>query len=165
MTRMALERCQTQSVLEGLRGRRSEGWASRALDQKPLLLAAKEGRLDDVAALLEGGGEGSDVFTRDKDGMTALHHACWSGKLEVTKLLLDYGGRDLLMARDRTGNTVLHYAAWKDRLETVKFLCERGGEELIVAVDSRGKSCLDVSRTLRLFNVVDFLFATGFFPS
>lgn len=47
---------------------------------------------------------------QDREGATALHHACFNGHVEVVEALLDYGAR--IEAQDFLGGTPLIVAAF-----------------------------------------------------
>ena len=57
-------------------------------ENEKLIKASKEGRLEEVARLLN---SGADVNAKDKDGDTALMGASFWGHLDVVKLLLENG--------------------------------------------------------------------------
>jgi len=72
----------------------------------PLMLSARNGRLDLVRLLLDWG---ADANTPDKDGTNALMHAAQVGSLDLATLLLDR--RADVNARDEGGFSALMYAA------------------------------------------------------
>lgn len=57
----------------------------------PLLLAARAGHTDTVAALLRGK---ANPDVADKQSITPLHVACENGSTEMAKALLEAGGRN-----------------------------------------------------------------------
>lgn len=59
-------------------------------NQVNLLQAAKEGNIEQVRSIVEGG---ADLNVRDNDGNTPLHLAAKEGKLDVTKYLIERGVR------------------------------------------------------------------------
>ena len=68
-----------------------------------------------------------DMNARDDHGRTALHVACWNGKTEVTKLLIELSTKNNgidLKARDNNGRSVLHMACCNGTTEIVKLLIE-----------------------------------------
>jgi len=52
--------------------------------------------------------------------------------LEVAKLLVEAGGRELLMLTTDDGISCLHLSAEKGHLEVAKLLSEAGGRELLM---------------------------------
>ena len=71
-----------------------------------LLSLAIKKRYEDIAlALLEAG---ADVHTKEEDGWTALHYACYRGFKEVVQALIDRGSR--VNVRDSVGRTPLMVA-------------------------------------------------------
>ncbi|MCC8483166.1 MAG: ankyrin repeat domain-containing protein [Rickettsia endosymbiont of Labidopullus appendiculatus] len=77
------------------------------LSNKALCQVVSANQLDILKLLIEQGGV--DVNAKDGDGRTILHHVVKTGKLDMTKLLLDNGAD--IDAIDRLDNTCLDYAA------------------------------------------------------
>lgn len=87
---------------------------SRSNGKNPLHLAARQGHLGIVEALLT---KDSQLARRtDKKGQTALHMAVKGQSSEVVKLLLDADAA-IVMLPDKFGNTALHVATRKKRVE------------------------------------------------
>jgi phosphate transport system substrate-binding protein len=103
-----------------------------------LLLAAKQGDLDEVQALLD---RGLPVTTTDKDGTTALHMAARWGRDVVATILLDRGAP--INAMDRDGLAPLHVAAKVHQETITRLLLDRGAE--IAVTDRMGKTPLHVA--------------------
>jgi uncharacterized protein len=96
----------------------------KAADANPAVTeASKEGRLVEVARLLD---EGADVNARGEYGKTVLMLAAGKGQLAATKLLLDRGAD--ANARADGGGTALMDAAWRGHLEVAKLLLDRGAD-------------------------------------
>ena len=55
---------------------------------------------------------GADVDWADRDGYSALHWACFKGRIETAQALLQAGANANAASRDE-GNTALHYAAFR----------------------------------------------------
>jgi ankyrin repeat protein len=118
-----------------------------------ILLAANDGRTDDVVGLLR---RGLDVNTTDRDGSTLLMIAARTGNPDLTEFLLNnrgslerrnrFGDTALLLAVSQNqdaivrrlvkagavinpeGWTPLHYAVHGNRLETARFLVAQGAK-------------------------------------
>ena len=95
-------------------------------DNTALISAASEKpdqRVGIVKALLDAG---ADVTGRGLSGVTALHKAATSGRLDVVVLLLK-SGVDITVVDD-SGNTPMLAAAEAGHVEVVCFLAERGAD-------------------------------------
>ena len=96
-----------------------------------------------------------NVFYQDSDNddkNTVLHVAMKHSapfdvvELLVSKLLLDKGGKDLVMMQTNRGKTALHYACgYGAPVEVVKHLLDVGGEELLVMKDGGDKIALEIA--------------------
>ncbi|CAG0901624.1 unnamed protein product [Cyprideis torosa] len=75
--------------------------------EKEILWASQEGKVEDIARLLEADPKLVDV--RDQDGYTPLHRACYGSHDEVVELLLKYDAP--VDAQTIDGWTPLHSAA------------------------------------------------------
>ncbi|WP_341817802.1 ankyrin repeat domain-containing protein [Wolbachia endosymbiont (group A) of Pherbina coryleti] len=62
--------------------------------------------------------------TRDKNGMTPLHHAAANGDVKTAKYLIDDGAN--VDAQDKDGLTPLHYAATYGYVEIAEYLIDNG---------------------------------------
>ncbi|KAE9380875.1 ankyrin, partial [Stipitochalara longipes BDJ] len=100
----------------------------------PLYYACKWQQPDAVRALLQGPkGQEIDMYNIDSSSRTtALHHAASEGRLDILKLILDYGypsknaaADNLLGMADTSGSTALHYAARDGHFEVAKELIRR----------------------------------------
>ncbi|KAL2643119.1 hypothetical protein R1flu_010706 [Riccia fluitans] len=80
------------------------------------------------------------INARDAQGLTPLHHACFSGSEEAVKYLLSEGAS--VHFRDLRGNTPLHIAA-KMRLESVVSRLEKAGAD-IEAFNDDGETPSDI---------------------
>lgn len=97
------------------------GVLPKSLVYQKLTECAAHGALSCVAALLQ---QGADVNARDKNGRTALIHACEGGYIQIVRLLLEkQAAADL---RDKDGNTALMRACCKGYPDVVKLLLEKG---------------------------------------
>ncbi|KAK3279161.1 hypothetical protein CYMTET_12937 [Cymbomonas tetramitiformis] len=96
--------------------------ARKKTEMEDLLLTASSlGLLGDVETLIET--HGTPAKVSDKSGLTALHHACQRGALDVVKFLIAHGAE--VETEDKLGRTPLHAAAIWDHPEVVKFLVGR----------------------------------------
>eukprot|EP00854_Cymbomonas_tetramitiformis_P006789 gene6789-8112_t len=80
-----------------------------------------QAKADEVETLIET--HGTPAKVSDKSGLTALHHACQRGALDVVKFLIAHGAE--VETEDKLGRTPLHAAAIWDHPEVVKFLVGR----------------------------------------
>jgi len=95
-------------------------------DNTALISAASERPNERVAiikALLDAG---SDVNGRGVSGVTALHEAAASGRLDIVELLLE-SGADIAL-EDDDGNTPVLRASEAGHVKVVCFLAERGAD-------------------------------------
>ena len=75
-----------------------------------------------------------------------------SGNLKIVKLLVETGGRELLMFCDFQG-TCLHAASRSFKegtLQVVQFLLQEGGRELLLKTTSDGLTCLHIAANVYL---------------
>jgi len=91
----------------------------------PLMLAARNGRLDMARLLLE---RGADANTPDKDGHNALMFAAQLGYLDLATLLLEWDADVNAEAEALGGATALMLAAANGHLGIVTSLLERGAD-------------------------------------
>jgi len=91
----------------------------------PLHLAAKHGRPDVVALLLE---RGAAVNPRSQDGVTPLSIAVQEGRLEIVALLLAKGAQVNEQVQIG-GVTLLHVTAYRGDQEIVSLLLRHGADK------------------------------------
>ena len=90
-----------------------------------LMLAAEEGRVDTVKALIR---KGVDVnIKEEKHGRTALLYAVWLGDIETVQALID-GGADV-NAKDIEEATILDIAIIRENAEVIKLLRKAGARQ------------------------------------
>lgn len=89
----------------------------------PLIKAASEGNVQEVAELLA---DGVSVNSHDSEGRTALIAAAYLGKNEICSLLLDNSAS--LKPKDKDGYSALDFAAARGLVDTVKLLLKKGKE-------------------------------------
>jgi hypothetical protein len=88
---------------------------------------------------------------RDRNNATALHYACESSNplaFEIVKMLIDVGGRELVMMESRHRGTALHLACKSSNpsaVEIVKMLIGVGGMDLVMLRKVRNQTALDWS--------------------
>lgn len=87
----------------------------------PLHLAAKEGHIETVKALLE---HGAQVNAQNLYGWTPLHVAAVRNYTDITRLLLDRGGD--ITVEDNYGQTPVEAAEGKGHHEMVELLKKHG---------------------------------------
>lgn len=133
------------------------------LDEK-FLNACRDGRLKDIKEAVE---KGARLNSVNAQGNTALHLACWSGKLDVIKYLVSmYLKKDMpIDNKGYLGNTPLHRACLYTQLHIVQYLIlihlDRG-----IPIDTRnseGNTCLHFAvRRPEQGAMVKFLLSSGF---
>jgi|EP00970_Alexandrium_tamarense_P002622 ankyrin repeat protein len=91
-------------------------------------------------------------------GNTPLMWACWSGSLDVVKLLTSEGGADPYF-RNVRGFNAAHWAASGGSIEICKFLRSELGLDFIgkEAENSEGESPLDVAISFGRANVMEWI--------
>jgi ankyrin repeat protein len=99
----------------------------------PLIWAASQGDVRCVEVLLA---HGADIDREGEFGMTPLMHACWQGRFEAAKLLVE-AGADIEASDGEMA--VVHYAAQSGSSECLAMLASHGAR-----LDSRLESGGDV---------------------
>jgi ankyrin repeat protein len=102
--------------------------ASAVAEWTPLLVAAQEGSLESVTALLA---HGATVDRADPEGSTALMFACQGAHVAVLRLLLHSGAS--VQLRDAEGATALHSAVYGAQ-SCGRFLAACVGEDAVECV-------------------------------
>ena len=102
------------------------------LRHTPIALAIQLGHLGIAKKLIA---HGVDLGRRSEpDGMTLLHKSCWTGHLEMTKLLLDTGRfAQLLETKDKAGRTPLHLASFRAPEQVCRMLIAAGANPIAKA--------------------------------
>jgi len=103
-------------------------------------VAAREGRLEDMMALVR---EGADVDSISDEGNTALMYASRNCSLEVASELVRLKANANL--RNKEGDTALIFASMESCLPVVKLLM-RTPRLNLTARDRQGKTALDYAR-------------------
>ena len=106
-----------------------------------LTMAAMQGNVEAVKALLEGG---ISADCHDAIGVAPLHWAAFCGHGEVTGLLL--GARADVTVRDQEGRTPLHVAAYESHMDVIKRLLRAGAD--MMAPDKSARHALPCPHTL-----------------
>lgn len=117
-------------------------------DETPLMLAAKEGRLDACSALIDAGADARALNIRQE---AALHlvakqgrfndRAEWECSGEIAALLLAHGAD--IDAKDHLGQTALHLAASANNVRCAEILLGAGAS--FEQVDKRGYTASDLA--------------------
>lgn len=106
----------------------------------PLILAAYNGQLEMVKALIKNGADLDQSFTQG----AAIHGAAFKGHLEIVKLLVESGAK--LDVPDKNHTTPLMYATLFKHTEVAKYLYENGADPL--HQDITGNSALSYAESL-----------------
>ncbi len=90
---------------------------------KQLYYASSGGSDQEVLELLQGGAppNNSDYYTREHNGRTPLHMACYYNHLHSAELLIKFGAI-VAAATGNYGRTPLHWACLNNRKATAKLL-------------------------------------------
>jgi ankyrin repeat protein len=106
----------------------------------PLILAAYNGQLEMVKALIKNGADLDQSFTQG----AAIHGAAFKGHMEIVKLLVESGAK--LDVPDKNQTTPLMYATLFKHTEVAKYLYENGADPL--HQDITGNSALNYAESL-----------------
>lgn len=96
----------------------------RETKEKELLWAANEGKNDLVEEILEANPE--IVNTKDEDGYTALHKACYNNNYELAEILLKYKADPNSRTNDKW--TPMHSGCKWNSAKCVALLLQHGGD-------------------------------------
>jgi ankyrin repeat protein len=134
------------------------------LGQTALIASADWGHLDAVKTLLSA--KDIDIYAQDRNGNTAFYTACFRGRLEVAKELLEahkLTSNFDINDKNKNGLTVLMRACDSTSVEVIKFLLTISGIKLHLK-DSGGRTTLE--RTKGRANEVEVrsLFQGELFP-
>lgn len=122
--------------------------------QTPLHVAAKNGRKELAALLLD---KGAEVNAKDRAEGTPLHWAVLHGDRGVIELLLARGAAANVGERRRW--TPLHYAAWKGRKDLAELLLARGAD--VDAKQIEGMTPLHIAAMNDKKEVAELLISKG----
>ncbi|XP_061579044.1 ankyrin repeat domain-containing protein 50 [Cololabis saira] len=125
-----------------------------------LYLLVLEARLDMATLLIEKGGV--PLESRDSDGRTALHVACWQGCVEIVDLLLKHGANP--NARDSQGRPPLHSVAWTGHTKVGHHLLQASGVNINLACH-QGATALSIAAQEGHVNIVKILLESGANPN
>ena len=96
---------------------------------------------------------GTDINSKDDEGMTALMFAAQLGKLEVAQYLVGAGAD--LAASEEDGMTALMFAAQRGHVEVSTCLVGAGAD--LAAVNNNGTTALMHSKDRNQANIVEYL--------
>jgi predicted transcriptional regulator len=101
------------------------------------------------------------VFEKDEDNNTALHFACKlhaSASEDVIKMLVDIGGKELVLAKDKDNWTASHSTCSNGAsVDVIKILVDIWGMELVMAKDEYSKTALHFACELYASESVDVI--------
>uniref|UniRef100_F6XKK7 Diacylglycerol kinase n=1 Tax=Ciona intestinalis TaxID=7719 RepID=F6XKK7_CIOIN len=120
---------------------------------KMFMDASKRGDVKKMCLAYE---HGADLFIRDHDGSTALHHAARFSHLQVVQFMIEHGKTKVvnLLDNDRK-QTALHKAAWYGRLDICRELVEAGAS--LAFTDYKGKTAIDRAKQSDSPDLVQYL--------
>ena len=72
---------------------------------------------------------GVDTNAVDNTGDSAMHNACWRGRLEVVKLLYEVMGQGAFSLQSDDGSTPLTLASYRGHINVAQFCVDFGGQE------------------------------------
>lgn len=110
--------------------------------QKDILWAVNEGKFDLVQSILIRDRSCKD--SKDEDGYTPLHRACYNNNVDIAKLLLQYGAD--VNARTVDQWTPLHSASKWSNAECVALLLQYGAD--VNAVSEGRQNPLHIAATV-----------------
>lgn len=111
-----------------------------------------EDALARISLLIKYGGKELLFAQTEKRGRNALHLACMErAPLEVVKLLLTAGGKELALSKDYDGMTALHYQCIDleedpHAIFKIILLLEHGGDDLIAEKTGKNKTAFDIAQ-------------------
>lgn len=94
-----------------------------------LSLAIGSGNIEIAKMILDSPKTKTDIELTDKNGETALHHACNRCNGKMIKMLLKKGAN--VTATSNTGLSPLYYAVTHEDTDTIKLLMERGADPFV----------------------------------
>ena len=95
-----------------------------------------------------------DVFEKDNDGWTILHHACRTKNSKLARHLIEYFP-DLLKIRDKTGKSPFLISGLSGSVELVNYLISRGFD--LIDKDNNGETVLHKACSEGKMELVQYL--------
>uniref|UniRef100_H2Z7U4 Diacylglycerol kinase n=1 Tax=Ciona savignyi TaxID=51511 RepID=H2Z7U4_CIOSA len=115
--------------------------------------ASKRG---DVSKMEQAHEKGADLYMRDSEGCTALHHAVRFAHTDVVDFMITKGGSKILNLLDtHRKQTALHKAAWYGRMDICIKLVEAGS--LLHITDYKGKTAMERAKQSDSAELVEYL--------
>jgi hypothetical protein len=111
-----------------------------------------EDALERINLLIKYGGRDLLFAKTEKYGRNALHLACMErAPLDVVKILLTAGGKEIALSKDNDGMTALHYQCIDmeedpHAIFKVILLLEYGGDTLIAEKTQKQKTAYDIAQ-------------------
>ncbi|KAM1168490.1 hypothetical protein PS1_030499 [Malus domestica] len=97
------------------------------------------------------------INARDLLGWTVLHKACFKGKIEVIRTLLENGVD--MDAKDEDGYTMLHCAAESGHADVIKMLVKKGGD--VEAPTNKGVTAVQIVESLHYVGITRIFIHRG----
>ena len=117
-------------------GKKKAGGAEKL---SPVFAACDEDDLEELLSLLKS--QPSVRDSRNRDGWTPLHQACYAGSEACARALLEAGAKSSL--KDADGDSPAHYASAQGHVGCLRILLKAGAD--LESVDNDGESVLDVA--------------------
>jgi len=131
-----------------------------------LFRACRHGILEFVSALLNAG---SDILSHNSDGDTALHVATYLNNINLVKLLLSHGNRDMIMLNNFAHETPIHIACDERNLEILiaihHFMIPSDFVDVCKQSTDSGYTPLDSAIISRNVDICRFLLDNGSDPN
>lgn len=127
--------------------------------QQHLTDAVRRGDLEKVRRMVEGGAKITDV---DEDGNDALHVACYNGRLDIVRMLVQEHGCSPSQ-RGRIGFQPLHRAVQGGHLDVARFLLDEGAS--VAARNNMGVTPLHCAALWDRARVTKLLLERGAMPN
>lgn len=128
------------------------------VQDKALVSAAQKGDIKEIKRLIDAGAKvDSTDFSKDQEGLQAIHYGAMFGNIKVVRIMLAAGAK--VDAIDFKGMQPIHYAALNGSAELVKVLLAAGAK--VDASDEYSEQPLHFAAEKNNTDVVKVLLAAG----